>query len=245
METIDDETCNAAVDFIQRQTRANKPFFVWWNGTRMHLYTHVRPENRGKSGVSEYFDGMLEHDGHVGQLLKALDDLGIANDTIVVYSTDNGPHMNSWPDGAMTPFRGEKNTNWEGAFRVPAMVRWPGRIRAGAVSNDIVSALDWFPTLVAAAGDSGVKDLVRQRGVAGVLRGAHDRDRVQRDGEPAREECLVVGCRGPGEDLVRHAVPVDVAHDLERLDRAPPVRALTDDDAVLLVLDEAAVAVEE
>ena len=158
METIDDETCNAAVDFIQRQTRANKPFFVWWNGTRMHLYTHVRPENRGKSGVSEYFDGMLEHDGHVGQLLKALDDLGIANDTIVVYSTDNGPHMNSWPDGAMTPFRGEKNTNWEGAFRVPAMVRWPGRIRAGAVSNDIVSALDWFPTLVAAAGDSGVKD---------------------------------------------------------------------------------------
>jgi arylsulfatase len=158
METIDDETCNAAVDFIQRQTRANKPFFVWWNGTRMHLYTHVRPENRGKSGVSEYFDGMLEHDGHVGQLLKALDDLGIANDTIVVYSTDNGPHMNSWPDGAMTPFRGEKNTNWEGAFRVPAMVRWPGRVRAGAVSNDIVSALDWFPTLVAAAGDSGVKD---------------------------------------------------------------------------------------
>lgn len=158
METIDDETCNAAIDFIQRQARANKPFFVWWNGTRMHLYTHVRPELQGKSGISEYFDGMLEHDGHVGQLLKALDDLGIANDTIVVYTTDNGPHMNSWPDGAMTPFRGEKNTNWEGAFRVPAMVRWPGRIKSGAVSNDIVSSLDWFPTLVAAAGDTGVKD---------------------------------------------------------------------------------------
>ena len=159
METIDDETCNAAVDFIQRQTRADKPFFVLVE-LHAHAPLHARAaENRGKSGMrSEYFDGMMEHDGHVGQLLKALDDLGIANDTIVVYSTDNGPHMNSWPDGAMTPFRGEKNTNWEGAFRVPAMVRWPGRIRAGAVSNEIVSALDWFPTLVAAAGDSGVKD---------------------------------------------------------------------------------------
>ncbi|MET0192587.1 MAG: sulfatase-like hydrolase/transferase, partial [Hyphomicrobiaceae bacterium] len=134
METIDDETCNAAVDFMQRQTRANKPFFLWWNGTRMHAITHVRQDNQGKSGISEYVDGMLEHDGHVGQLLKSLDDLGIANDTIVVYTTDNGPHMNTWPDGAMTPFRGEKNTNWEGAFRVPAMVRWPNRIRAGAVS---------------------------------------------------------------------------------------------------------------
>ena len=158
METIDDETCNAAVDFIQRQARASKPFFVWFNATRMHLYTHVPPEYRGRSGISEYADGMLEHDGHVGQLLKALDDLGLANDTIVVYTTDNGPHMNSWPDGAMTPFRGEKNTNWEGAFRVPALVRWPGRIRAGAVSNEIFSGLDWFPTLLAAAGDTGVKD---------------------------------------------------------------------------------------
>ncbi len=158
METIDDETCNAAVDFIQRQARSGKPFFVWYNSTRMHVHTHVRPEYQGRSGISEYADGMLEHDGHVGQLLKALDDLGLANDTIVVYSTDNGPHMNHWPDGAMTPFRGEKNTNWEGAFRVPALVRWPGRIRAGAVSNEIVSGLDWFPTLLAAAGDTGVKD---------------------------------------------------------------------------------------
>ena len=158
MQTIDDDTCNAAVDFIQRQARAGKPFFCWFNSTRMHFRTHVRPEYRGRSGVSEYADGMLEHDGHVGQLLKALDDLGLANDTIVVYSTDNGPHMNSWPDGAMTPFRGEKNTNWEGAFRVPAFVRWPGRIRAGAVSNEIFSGLDWFPTLLAAVGDTGVKD---------------------------------------------------------------------------------------
>jgi arylsulfatase len=161
METIDDETTRAAIDFMQRQARAGKPFFCWWNGTRMHLYTHVRPEYKGRSGISEYADGMLEHDGHVGQLLKALDDLGIADDTIVVYTTDNGPHMNSWPDGAMTPFRGEKNTNWEGAFRVPALVRWPGRIRTGTISNEIVSGLDWFPTLLAAAGDAGVKDRLR------------------------------------------------------------------------------------
>jgi arylsulfatase A-like enzyme len=157
METIDDETSNAAVDFMQRQAKAGKPFFVWFNATRMHLYTHVRPEYLGRSGISPYMDGMLEHDGHVGLLLKTLDDLGIANDTIVVYTTDNGPHMNSWPDGAMTPFRGEKNTNWEGAYRVPAMVRWPGHIEPGSVSNEIFSGLDWFPTLLAAAGDPDVK----------------------------------------------------------------------------------------
>ncbi|WP_441999046.1 arylsulfatase [Microvirga sp. 2TAF3] len=162
METIDDETSHAAVDFIQRQVKANKPFFCWFNSTRMHLYTHVRPEYLGRSGISEYSDGMLEHDGHVGLLLKTLDDLGIANDTIVLYSTDNGPHMNSWPDGAMTPFRSEKNTNWEGAFRVPAMIRWPGRIKPGEISNEIVSGLDWFPTLLAAAGDTGVKERLLQ-----------------------------------------------------------------------------------
>ena len=131
METIDDETTATAIGFIEKQANANKPFFVWWNGTRMHLYTHVRPEMLGRSGISEYADGMLEHDDDVGKLLKALDDLGIADNTIVVYSTDNGPHMNSWPDGGMTPFRSEKNTNWEGAFRVPAMVRWPGHIKPG------------------------------------------------------------------------------------------------------------------
>ncbi|MGH8622510.1 MAG: sulfatase-like hydrolase/transferase, partial [Burkholderiales bacterium] len=138
METIDDETTAAAIDFIQRQAGAGKPFFVWFNSTRMHLYTHVRPSMLGRSGISEYADGMLEHDDDVGKLLKALDDLGIANNTIVVYSTDNGPHMNSWPDGGITPFRGEKNTNWEGAFRVPLVVRWPGHIPAGFVSNEIV-----------------------------------------------------------------------------------------------------------
>jgi arylsulfatase A-like enzyme len=164
METIDDETTAAAIDFMQRQVQANKPFFVWMNTTRMHAFTHVRPSMRGQSGMpdNEYADGMIEHDGDVGKLLKSLDDLNIANNTIVVYTTDNGPHMNSWPDAAMTPFRSEKNSNWEGAFRVPAMVRWPGRIRPGSVSNDIFSGLDWFPTLLAAAGDTGVKDRLLQ-----------------------------------------------------------------------------------
>jgi arylsulfatase len=134
------------------------------NTTRMHAFTHVRESMRGQSGMpdNEYADGMIEHDGDVGKLLKSLDDLNIANNTIVVYTTDNGPHMNSWPDAAMTPFRSEKNSNWEGAFRVPAMVRWPGRIRPGSVSNDIFSGLDWFPTLLAAAGDTGVKDRLLQ-----------------------------------------------------------------------------------
>jgi arylsulfatase len=158
METIDDETSVAAVDFIQRQAKANRPFFCWFNSTRMHAITHVRPSMQGQSGISEYADGMIEHDGHVGQLLKALDDLNITNDTIVVYTTDNGPHLNTWPDAAMTPFRSEKNSNWEGAFRVPAFVRWPGRIRAGSVSNEIVAGLDWLPTLLAAAGDTDIKE---------------------------------------------------------------------------------------
>jgi arylsulfatase A-like enzyme len=160
METIDDETTGAAIDFIQRQVKAGKPFFCWMNTTRMHLFTHVRASMRGQSGMpdNEYADGMIEHDGDVGKLLKALDDLGIADDTIVLYTTDNGPHMNSWPDGAMTPFRSEKNTNWEGAYRVPAMVRWPGHIKPGSIANDIFGSHDWFPTLLAIAGDDGVTD---------------------------------------------------------------------------------------
>ena len=157
METIDDETVTAAVDFIDRQHKSGKPFFCWWNGTRMHFRTHVKPESRGKSGQDFYGDGMVEHDGHVGQLLKKLDELGIADNTIVLYSTDNGPHMNSWPDAAMTPFRGEKNTNWEGGWRVPAMVRWPGKIKPGSVSNEIMHHMDWLPTFAAAAGDTEIK----------------------------------------------------------------------------------------
>jgi arylsulfatase A-like enzyme len=160
METIDDETTAAAIDFMQRQAGAGKPFFCWMNTTRMHFRTHVRPSMRGQSGMpdNEYADGMIEHDGDVGRLLKALDDLGIANDTIVIYTTDNGAHLNSWPDAGMTPFRSEKDTNWEGAFRVPAMIRWPGHIKPGAVSNEIISGHDWFPTLLAAAGDSDITD---------------------------------------------------------------------------------------
>ncbi|WP_298865646.1 arylsulfatase [uncultured Gimesia sp.] len=157
METIDDETVAAALDFIDRQHTAKKPFFCWWNGTRMHFRTHVKKEHRGISGQDEYSDGMVEHDMHVGQILKKLDDLGIADNTIVFYSTDNGPHMNTWPDGGMTPFRGEKNTNWEGAWRVPAMVRWPGTIKAGSISNEIMHHMDWLPTFLAAAGETDVK----------------------------------------------------------------------------------------
>ena len=158
METIDDETSSAAIDFMKRQRTAGKPFFVWFNATRMHLRTHVRADHRGRytHGDSEYVDGMLEHDDTVGSLLKALDDMGIANDTIVVYSSDNGPHMNSWPDGAMTWFRAEKNTNWEGAFRVPCLVRWPGVIKPGTVTTELMSHNDWIPTLAAIAGEPDI-----------------------------------------------------------------------------------------
>src|SRR5512136_1090726 len=160
METIDDETSAAAIEYMQRQVKAGTPFFVWYNSTRMHFRTHVRAEHRSPKGAfapTEYADGMVEHDATIGTLLKALDDLGIAGNTIVIYTTDNGPHANAWPDAATTPFRSEKNTNWEGAFRVPAFIRWPGHIKADSVSNEIVSGLDWLPTLLAAAGDPNVK----------------------------------------------------------------------------------------
>jgi arylsulfatase A-like enzyme len=158
METIDDETVAAAKDFIERQHQAGKPFFCWWNGTRMHFRTHVKAENRGKSGQDEYGDGMVEHDMHVGELLKLIDDLGIADNTIVQYSTDNGPHFNTWPDAANTPFRSEKNSNWEGAYRVPCFVRWPGHFPAGETLNGIVAHEDWLPTFAAAAGATDVKE---------------------------------------------------------------------------------------
>ncbi|MCI0366252.1 MAG: arylsulfatase [Phycisphaerales bacterium] len=160
METIDDETTAACIDYMNRQKQANKPFFAWMNFTRMHVFTHVRDSMRGQSGMpdNEYADGMIEMDMNVGKLLKALDDLGIADNTIVVFTTDNGPNAFTWPDAATTPFRSEKDTNWEGAFRVPAFVRWPGKIKAGEVSNEMFSGLDWLPTLLAAAGDTTVKD---------------------------------------------------------------------------------------
>jgi arylsulfatase len=161
METIDDETSAAAIDFMQRQARASRPFFCWFNATRMHLRTHVRESHRDQPGLTsrtEYADGMVEHDATIGEVLKAVDDMGIANNTIVLYTTDNGPHQNSWPDAGTTPFRSEKNTNWEGAYRVPCLIRWPGRIQAGSVSNEIISGLDWLPTLMAAAGEPDIKN---------------------------------------------------------------------------------------
>jgi arylsulfatase A-like enzyme len=156
METVDDETSDRAIEFIKKQHQAGKPWFVWWSGTRMHFRTHVKPELRGISGQDEYSDGMVEHDMHIGKFLKLLDELKIADNTIVFYSTDNGPHYNTWPDAASTPFRGEKNTNWEGGWRVPAMVRWPGTIKAGSVSNEIMHHMDWFPTFLAAAGENDI-----------------------------------------------------------------------------------------
>jgi arylsulfatase A-like enzyme len=160
MVGIDDDVTNRAVDFIKRQKAANKPFFVWVNTTHMHFRTHTKPESIGQSGrwQSPYHDTMIDHDKNVGQVLKSLDDLGIADNTFVMYSTDNGPHINSWPDAAMTPFRNEKNSNWEGAYRVPSMFRWPGKIKPGEVANEIAAHLDLLPTILAVAGDSEVKD---------------------------------------------------------------------------------------
>jgi len=156
METVDEEFLAAALKFMDKAHRDDKPFFVWFNSTRMHYYTHVKESQLGASGQGFYNDGMLEHDGHVGALLDKLDELGIADNTIVLYTTDNGPHYNQWPDAAISPFRGEKNTNWEGGFRVPAMVRWPGTVRPGSISNEVMSHLDWVPTLMAAVGDADI-----------------------------------------------------------------------------------------
>jgi arylsulfatase A-like enzyme len=160
METIDDETTGACMDWITKQVQAGKPFFCWMNTTHMHFVTHVRPSMRGQSGMpgNDYADTMIEHDGDIGKLLKLLDDLKIADNTIVIYTTDNGPNRFTWPDAATSPFRNEKDSNWEGAFRVPAMIRWPGHIKPGEISTEMFSGLDWFPTLLAAAGDTTIKD---------------------------------------------------------------------------------------
>jgi arylsulfatase A-like enzyme len=169
METIDDEVIAKTVDFIERQVKANVPFFVWFNTSHMHFRTHAKPSILGQAGrwQSEYHDVMIEHDQIVGKLLKILDDLGVIDNTIVMYSTDNGPHMNSWPDAGMTPFRNEKDSNWEGAFRVPCMVRWPGVIKPGTVSNEIISHMDWLPTLLAAAGEIGIREKLLEGHQAG------------------------------------------------------------------------------
>jgi arylsulfatase len=164
METIDEEVLEHGLDFIDRQATSETPFFVWFNTTHMHFRTHPKPDSVGQAGrwQSPYHDTMIDHDKIVGALLDKLDDLGITDDTIVIYSTDNGPHMNTWPDAGMTPFRSEKNTNWEGAFRIPEMVRWPGRIPAGVVSNGILQHHDWLPTFLAAAGEPGIVDKLKK-----------------------------------------------------------------------------------
>jgi arylsulfatase len=169
MLTIDDEVLVKSKDFVARQVKAETPFFVWFNTSHMHFRTHAKPEIMGQAGrwQSEYHDVMIEHDKIVGQLLKQLDELGIADNTIVMYGTDNGPHMNSWPDSGMTPFRSEKDTNWEGAFRVPGMVRWPGVLKPGSVCNEIISHLDWLPTFLAAAGEPDIKKKLLQGHKAG------------------------------------------------------------------------------
>ena len=167
METVDGEFLDASLKFMDAAVKNDKPFFCWFNSTRMHIFTHLKKESQGVTGLGVYPDGMVEHDGHVGQLLKKLDDLGIAENTIVMYATDNGAEEFSWPDGGTTPFRGEKDTNWEGAWRVPCMIRWPGVIKPGTVSNDIFSHQDMLPTLVAAAGEPDIAAKLKQGYTAG------------------------------------------------------------------------------
>jgi len=161
METVDEEFLDSALDFIERQHKARKPFFCWWNSTRMHVWTHLKRRSQGKTGLGVYPDGMVEHDGHVGRLLDKLDELGITDNTIVMYSTDNGAEVMSWPDGGSTPFRGEKDTNWEGGWRVPCFLRWPGHIEPGTVSNEVCSHQDMLPTLLAAAGEPDIVEKVK------------------------------------------------------------------------------------
>jgi arylsulfatase A-like enzyme len=162
METVDEEFLKASLDFIDRAHSQKKPFFVWFNTSRMHIWTHLKKESEGKTGLGVYPDGMVEHDGHVGQMLKKLDALGIADNTIVIYSTDNGAEAMSWPDGGTLPFRGEKNTNWEGGYRAPTVVRWPGLIKPGTEINDIFSHEDWVQTLMAVVGEPDIADKLKK-----------------------------------------------------------------------------------
>ena len=157
METIDEEVTKATLDYLDKAKKENRPFFLWWNSTRMHINTHLKPESVGKTGLGVYPDGMVEHDAMVGQILDKLKALGLEENTIVMYSTDNGAEEFTWPDGGTTPFRGEKNTNWEGGYRVPTVIRWPGVIKPGTISNDLFAHEDMLPTLMAAAGVADVK----------------------------------------------------------------------------------------
>ena len=235
METIDDDFAARSVDFLKREVAAGKPVFLWVNFTHMHFRTHVKPESVGQSGQwqSEYHDAMIDHDKNVGTVLKALDDLGIADNTLVMYSTDNSPHMNSWPDAAMTPFRSEKNSNWEGAYRVPCMIKWPGHIPAGVVNNDIVSHLDMLPTILAAAGvpdeyrhglgpgdeaDALLDDQCARARAQGVQVEGHAEtgdpaEAIVRVAEQEKADLIVVGNKGmAGARRVLGSVPNSVAH---------------------------------
>lgn len=158
METVDDEVTAGAIDFMERSKSEDKPFFLWYNTTRMHVNTHLKPESDGVTGLGIYADGMVEHDRHVGQILDKLDELGIADNTIIMYSSDNGAEVFTWPDGGMTPFRNEKNSNWDGGYRVPTVIKWPGVIAPGTVYNDVFSHEDMLPTILAAAGEGNVKE---------------------------------------------------------------------------------------
>jgi len=174
METIDEEVTAKALDFMERAKKADKPFFIWWNSTRMHIFTHLKKESAGKTGLGIYPDGMVEHDGHVGQVLAKLKELGLEDNTIVMYSTDNGAESMSWPDGGTTMFRGEKNTNWEGGYRVPTLIKWPGVIKPGTIINDIGAHEDMLPTLLAAAGDTTSKeDLKKGRKIGNMTYKVH------------------------------------------------------------------------
>jgi arylsulfatase A-like enzyme len=168
METVDEEFLGGTLDFIERQHKAGKPFFCWWNATRMHVFTRLKKESEGKTGLGVYPDGMVEHDGHVGRILAKLDELGIADNTIVMWSTDNGAEELSWPDGGATPFRGEKDTNWEGGWRVPCAIRWPGVIKPGTVYNDVFSHQDMLPTVLAAAGEPDIVEKCKKGHQAGA-----------------------------------------------------------------------------
>jgi arylsulfatase len=158
METVDEEVTAGAINFMERAVKADKPFFLWWNSTRMHVNTHLKPESEGVTGLGIYADGIAEHDKHVGEILAKVDALGIDDNTIIMYSTDNGAEMFTWPDGGMSPFRNEKNTNWEGGYRVPTMIKWPGVIKPGTVYNDVFSHEDMLPTLLAAVGEPDIKE---------------------------------------------------------------------------------------
>lgn len=174
METIDDEVMEKSLAFMESAKKENKPFFIWWNSTRMHIFTHLKPESRGKTGLGVYADGMVEHDGHVGKLLDKLKELGLDENTIIMYSTDNGAETFTWPDGGTTMFRGEKNTNWEGGYRVPAMIKWPGVIKPGTVNNEIGAHEDMLATFVSAAGDKTVKeDLKKGRKIGDMTYKVH------------------------------------------------------------------------